>query len=129
MEWTIMVLSKFLFFYFLGNQTKTEKELRNYFAWVWGWGLWNLWFFFKMVFLCWIFWVYEFYLLEVMLLIERWENLGLSCDFVYLSFVVWENLRRSVAGFVLVFLLEMVRVWLTKKGKKMQENLGMCFYV
>ena len=129
MEWTIMVLSKFLFFYFLGNQTKTEKELRNYFAWVWGWGLWNLWFFFKMVFLCWIFWVYEFYLLEVMLLIERIENLGLSCDFVYLSFVVWENLRRSVAGFVLVFLLEMVRVWLIKKGKKMQENLGMCFYV
>ena len=34
MEWTMMVLSKFLFFYFLGNQTKTEKELRNYFAWV-----------------------------------------------------------------------------------------------
>ena len=25
----MMVLSKFLFFHFLGNQTKTEKELRN----------------------------------------------------------------------------------------------------
>ena len=99
MEWTMMVLSKFLFFYFLGNQTKTEKELRNDFAWVWGWGLWNLWFF-LMVFLCWIFWVYEFYLLEVSWLIERWENLGLSYDFVYLGFVVWENLRRSVVRFV-----------------------------
>ena len=128
MEWTMMVLSKFLFFYFLGNQTKTEKELRNDFAWVWGWGLWNLWFF-LMVFLCWILWVYEFYLLEVLLLIEMWENLGLSCDFVYLGFVVWEILRRSAARFVLVFLLEMVCVWLTKKGKKMQENLGMCSYV
>ena len=32
MEWTLMVLSKFLFFHFLGNQTKTEKELRNDFA-------------------------------------------------------------------------------------------------
>ena len=128
MEWTMMVLSKFLFFYFLGNQTKTEKELRNDFAWVWGWGLWNLWFF-LMVFLCWILWVYEFYLLEVLLLIEMWENLGLSCDFVYLGFVVWEILRRSAARFVLVFLLEMICVWLTKKGKKMQENLGMCSYV
>ena len=51
MEWTLMVLSKFLFFHFLGNQTKTEKELRNDFAWVWGWGLWNLWFFFYGVFM------------------------------------------------------------------------------
>ena len=39
-------LSSFLFFHFIGNQTKTEKELRNDFAWVWGWGLCNLWFFF-----------------------------------------------------------------------------------
>ena len=31
-EWTLMVLSKFLFFHLLGNQTKTEKELRNDFA-------------------------------------------------------------------------------------------------
>ena len=51
MEWTLMVLSKFLFFHFLGNQTKTKKELRNDFAWVWGWGLWNLWFFFYGVFM------------------------------------------------------------------------------
>ena len=91
--------------------------------------------FFLMVFLCWIFWVYEFGfwvyefdLLEVSLLIERWENLDLSCDFVYLSFVVWENLllglclcscSRSIC----------VCVWLTRKGKKMQVNLGMCSYV
>ena len=33
-EWTLMVLSKFLFFHFLGNQTMNEKELRNDFAWV-----------------------------------------------------------------------------------------------
>ena len=32
-----------------------------------------------------LFWVYEFYLLEVLLLIERCENLGLSCDFEYLG--------------------------------------------
>ena len=123
-----MVLSKFLFFHFLGNQTMNEKELRNDFAWVWGWGLWNLWFFFLMVFLCWIFWVYEFgfwvyefYLLEVSLLIERWENLGLSWDFVYLGFVVWENLRRSAARFVFVFLLE-IDSCLCLVDKKGQEN-------
>ena len=127
MEWTLMVLSKFLFFHFLGNQTKTEKELRNDFAWVWGWGLWNLWFF-LMVFLCWILWVYEFYLLEVLLLIEMWENLGLSCDFVYLGFVVWENLRRSAVRFVFVFLLE-IDLCLCLVDKKMQENLSMCSYV
>ena len=34
MEWTLMVLSKFLFFHFSWHQTKTEKELRNDFAWV-----------------------------------------------------------------------------------------------
>ena len=91
--------------------------------------------FFLMVFLCWIFWVYEFYLLEVSLLIERWENLGLSWDFVYLGFVVWENLRRSTARFVFVFLLEidLCLCLVDKKGqenaRKMQENLGMCCYV
>ena len=98
--------------------------------------------FFLMVFLCWIFWVYEFgfwvyefYLLEVSLLIERWENLGLSWDFVYLGFVVWENLRRSAARFVFVFLLEidLCLCLVDKKGqenvRKMQENLGMCSYV
>ena len=129
MEWTMMVLSKFLFFYFLGNQTKTEKELRNYFAWVWGWGLWNLWFFKKwcfyaefygfMNFICWRLccwlkdekiWVWVVILYIWVLWFEK----------------IWEDL---LPGFVLVFLLEMVRVWLTKKGKKMQENLGMCFYV
>ena len=35
-----------------------------------------------------LFWVYEFYLLEVSFLIERWENMGLSCDFEYLGFWV-----------------------------------------
>ena len=93
--------------------------------------------FFLMVFLCWIFWVYEFgfwvyefYLLEVSLLIERWENLGLSWDFVYLGFVVWENL---LLGLCLCscwrLICVCVCVWLTRKGKKMQENLGMCSYV
>ena len=84
--------------------------------------------FFLMVFLCWIFWVYEFafwvyefYLLEVSLLIERWENLGLSWDFVYLGFVVWENLRRSAARFVFVFLLE-IDLCLCLDVKKGQEN-------
>ena len=98
--------------------------------------------FFLMVFLCWIFWVYEFgfwvyefYLLEVSLLIERWENMGLNWDFVYLGFVVWENLRRSAARFVFVFLLEidLCLCLVDKKGqenvRKMQENLGMCSYI
>ena len=84
--------------------------------------------FFLMVILCWILWVYEFgswvyefYLLEVSLLIERWENLGLSYDFVYLGFVVWENLRRSIARFVFVFLLE-IDLSLYLVDKKGQEN-------
>ena len=84
-------------------------------------GIYDIYFF--MVFLCWIFyvyefgcWVYEFDLLEVSLLIERWENLGLTCDFVYLGFVVWENLRRSGARFVLVFLLEIYLCLVDKKG-------------
>ena len=91
--------------------------------------------FFLMVFLCWIFWVYEFGfwvyefdLLEVSLLIERWENLVLSCDFLYLGFEVWENLRRSATGFVFVFLLE-INLCLCLVDKKMQENLSMCSYV
>ena len=81
-----------------------------------------------MVFLYWIFWVYEFgfwvyefYLLEVLLLIKRWENLGLSFDFVYLGFVVWEYLRRSAARFVFVFLLE-IDLCLCLVDKKGQEN-------
>ena len=84
--------------------------------------------FFLMVFLWWIFWVcefgfwvYEFYLLEILLLIERWENLGLNWDFVYLGFVVWENLRRSVARFVFVFLLE-IDLCMCLVDKKGQEN-------
>ena len=77
--------------------------------------------FFLMVFLCWIFWVYEFYLLEILLLIVRWENLGLNWDFVYLGFVVWENLRRSVARFVFVFLLE-IDLCMCLVDKKGQEN-------
>ena len=105
-----------------------------------GFGIYD--FFFKMVFLCWIFWVYEFgflvydfYLLEVSLLIERWENLGLSWDFVYLGFMVWENLRRLAARFVFVFLLEidLCLCLVDKKGqenaRKLQENLGICSYV
>ena len=64
---------------------------------------------------------YEFYLLEVSLLIERWENLGLSWDFVYLGFVVWENLRRFAARFVFVFLLE-IDLCLCLVDKKGQEN-------
>ena len=71
---------------------------------------------------------YEFYLLEVSLLIERWENLGLSWDFVYLGFVVWENLRRFAARFVFVFLLE-IDLCLCLVDKKGQENLGMCSHV
>ena len=84
--------------------------------------------FFLMVFLCWIFWVYEFgfwvyefYLLEVSLLIERWENMGLNWDFVYLGFVVWENLRRFATRFVFVFLLE-IDLCLCLVDKKGQEN-------
>ena len=89
-------------------------------------GIYDIYFF--MVFLCWIFyvyefgcWVYEFDLLEVSLLIERWENLGLSCDFVYLGFVVWENLRRFAIRFVFVFLLE-IDLCLCLVDKKEQEN-------
>ena len=98
MEWTMMVLSKFLFFYFLGNQTKTEKELRDYFAWVWEWGLWNLWFFKKwcfyaefygfMNFICWRLccwlkdekiWVWVVILYIWVLWFEKiWEDLLLS---------------------------------------------------
>ena len=135
MEWTLMVLSKFLFFHFLSNQTKTKKELRNDFACVWGWGLWNLWFFFNGVFTLnlmglWIWflglWIY---LLEVLLLIERWENLGLSCDFVYLGFVVWENLRRFATRFVFVFLLEIdsCLCLVDKKGQENARKSGLVF--
>ena len=107
------------------------KRTENWFCLglrVWGWGASEFMIFFLMVFLCWIFWVYEFgfcvyeiYLLEISLLIERWENLGLSWDFVYLGFVVWENLRRSAARFVFVFLLE-IDSCLCLVDKKGQEN-------
>ena len=48
------------------------------------------------------------------------------CVFVF----GWQD--RSTAGFVFVFLLEIglcVCVWLTRKGKKILENLGMCSYI
>ena len=137
MEWTLMVLSKFLFFHFLGNQTKTKKELRNDFAWVWGWGLWNLWFFlwcfyakfFRfmnlvfgfMNFICWRFhcwlkdekiwfWVVIFYI-WVLRFEKIWEDLLLGLCLC--------SCWRSIC----------VCVWLTRKGKKMQENMDMCSYV
>ena len=40
--------------------------------------------------------------------------------------------ERSTAGFVFVFLLEIglcFCVWLTRKGKKILENLDMCSYI
>ena len=50
------------------------------------------------------------------------------------SFSTSSSSSSSVAGFVIVFLflLEISLclcfcVWLTRKGKKMLENLGMCF--
>ena len=138
MEWTLMVLSKFLFFHFLGNQTKTKKELRNDFAWVWGWGLWNLRFFFLwcfyakffrfmnlvfgfMNFICWRFhcwlkdekiwfWVVIFYI-WVLRFEKIWEDLLLGLCLC--------SCWRSIC----------VCVWLTRKGKKMQENMDMCSYV
>ena len=47
-----MVLSKFLFFHFLGNQTKNEKELRNDFCLGLRMGALEFMIFFLMVFLC-----------------------------------------------------------------------------
>ena len=140
MEWTLMVLSKFLFFHFLGNQTKTEKELRNDFAWVWGWGLWNLWFFF---FFLWCFYA-EF---------SRFMNLVSGfMNFICWRFRCWLNYEKIwfwvVILYIWVLRLEKiwedlllglclcscwrsicVCVWLTRKGKKMQENMDMCSYV
>ena len=127
---------------FSWQPNKDWKELRNDFAWVWGWGLWNLWFlfffFFKwcfyaeffgfmnlvsgfMNFICWRFrgwlkdekiWVWVVILYIWVLWFEKiWEDLLLGlCLCSY-----W----RSIS----------VCVWLTRKGKKMQENLSMCSYV
>ena len=69
---------------------------------------------------------YEFYLLEVSLLIERWENLGLSWDFVYLGFVVWENLLLGLC-LCSCWRLICVCVWLTRKGKKNARKSGHVF--
>ena len=127
---------------FSWQPNKEWKRTEKWFCLVLRMGALEFMIFFLMVFLCWIFWVYEFgfwvyefYLLEVSLLIERWENMGLNWDFVYLGFVVWENLRRSAARFVFVFLLEidLCLCLVDKKGqenvRKMQENLGMCSYI
>ena len=45
----------------------------------------------------------------------------MSCDFVYLGFVVLENLRKSATRFVFVFLLE-IDLCLCLVDKKGQEN-------
>ena len=124
---------------FSWQPNKDWKELRNDFAWVWGWGLWNLWFFFfNGVFMLnflglWIWflglwilfaggfcgwlkdekiWVWVVILYIWVLWFEKsWEDLLLGLCLC--------SCWRSIS----------VCVWLTRKGKKMQENMSMCSYV
>ena len=139
MELTLMVLSKFLFFHFLGNQTKTEK---NWEMILLGFedgdfGIYDFFFFSSvfnakffgfmnlvsgfMNFICWRFhgwlkdekiWVWVVILYIWVLWFEKfWEDLLLGLCLC--------SCWRSIS----------VCVWLTRKGKKMQENLSMCSYV
>ena len=128
MEWTLMVLSKFLFFHFLATKQRLKKNwemilLRFEDG---GFGIYDFFFYgvFKLNFLgLWI-WFQGLWILFAGGFVVDWKmrKSGFELWFnVYLGFVVWENLRRSALGFVFVFLLE-IDLCLCLVDKKGQEN-------
>ena len=139
MEWTLMVLSKFLFFQFLGNQTKTEKNWEmNLLGFEEGnFGIYD--FFFYGVFMLnflglWI-WFLGLWILFAGGFVVDWKmrKSGFELWFNLYIWVLWfeKTWEDLLLGLCLCscWRLICVCVWLTRKGKKMQGNLGMCSYV
>ena len=94
--------------------------------------------FFLMVFLCWIFWVYEFGFWVMNFICWRFrcwlkdEKIWVWVEILYIWVLwfekIWEDLLLGLC-LCSCWRLICVCVWLTRKSKKMQENLGMCCYV
>ena len=110
---------------FSWKPNKDWKRTEKWFAWVWGWGLWNLWFFFYGVFMLnflglWI-WFLGLWILFIGAFVVDWKMRKSRFE-LWFCISGFCGLRKSTARFVFVFLLE-INLCLCLVDKKGQENV------